>query len=356
MEATSVHAVKVEESDANGEVLKLMLPAQAFLGSKMQACGPTAKVGTERSLTLPSTPYQAGQTPVFTPLDKATTAWRTQVCPNAPRARRGDVMTPTSVSGVSTGSNRAIATRLFFGNDDGLRLSPKMLGLAPAMPFRVGATPCNVPSPIWQTQECHGAPGQRGEFGVDAASAGSTPRVRRKVRSVTLRLPHSARLNTDDRFCGRAPLERGYSHFRGLDTSTSGPKSPATSPAHSSLNRGFLVGSPTCADRWLSGRLSFFAPHASSPFCVDMTPISFAAEYAPAEESHRSALDTSESTFAHSGDRDVTTFPQSSIESSCVQTSAASAEVLCAKGKIEPEDSFDSADEEPPLWLREIGA
>eukprot|EP00927_Polykrikos_kofoidii_P012904 TRINITY_DN1560_c0_g1_i6.p1 TRINITY_DN1560_c0_g1~~TRINITY_DN1560_c0_g1_i6.p1 ORF type:complete len:381 (-),score=50.96 TRINITY_DN1560_c0_g1_i6:297-1340(-) len=346
-------------ADASGEQLMLMLPAQALQASRMPARSHTAKVGSVQPLTLPSTPCQIGQSPVFTPVDRATTAWRTQVCPNAPQ--RHEVVSPLSVSGASTVSSRVAVTRLRVGRDDSWSLCPRIVGLGSATPLSVRATPCNVPSTALRTQECPGAPSRRDGFCLDMASAGSTPLARQGMRSVNLwpsscaSTPHSARCYADHRLVGSFPLQRRRSVFTSSNTPTSGSWNSANSPANSVLNRGFL-GTPTCASGWLSGRVSFSAREANSPFCIDMSPIALAVEYSPTEASLRKNLDSSKGSSANSDDRAVPTSSPASIQSGCVETSANQGQVSGAKGKIVQGDSFCSSDEEPPLWFREIGA
>eukprot|EP00927_Polykrikos_kofoidii_P012900 TRINITY_DN1560_c0_g1_i2.p1 TRINITY_DN1560_c0_g1~~TRINITY_DN1560_c0_g1_i2.p1 ORF type:complete len:361 (-),score=39.17 TRINITY_DN1560_c0_g1_i2:271-1236(-) len=321
----------------------------------MPARSHTAKVGSVQPLTLPSTPCQIGQSPVFTPVDRATTAWRTQVCPNAPQ--RHEVVSPLSVSGASTVSSRVAVTRLRLGSDDSWSLCPRIVRLGSATPLSVRATPCNVPSTALRTQECPGAPSRRDGFCLDIASAGSTPVTIRGMQSVILwpsscaTTPHSARCNADYRPFGSFPLQQGCSVF----TPTSGSWNLANSPRNTVLNREF-PGTPTCVSGWLSGRARCSTREANSPFCIDMSPIALAVEYSPTEASLRKVLDSSKGSPANSHDRAVPTSSPAPVQSGCVETSANQGQVLSAKGKIVQGDSFCSSDEEPPLWFREIGA
>eukprot|EP00927_Polykrikos_kofoidii_P017440 TRINITY_DN1793_c0_g2_i2.p1 TRINITY_DN1793_c0_g2~~TRINITY_DN1793_c0_g2_i2.p1 ORF type:complete len:373 (-),score=42.89 TRINITY_DN1793_c0_g2_i2:280-1305(-) len=340
-------------ADASDEQLKLMLPAEALQSSRLPACSRIAKIDSLQPLILPSTPCHSCQTPVITPLDRATTSWRTQVCPNAPRRR--EVVTPLSVSGGSTSSSRVAVTRLRLGSDDSWCLRPGLLVLGSATPLSVRATPCNVPSTAWRTQECPGAPSRRDGFCLDIASAGSTPLARRGMRHVTLwpsscaSTPHSAGYNADYRYSGSFSLQQGRSLFKGSDTPTSGSRSSVSSPASTVLKRGCLIGTPICAGGGVNGRVTSTAREANSPFYTDVTPIAFAVDNSQTEASLRSVLGSSESSSAHIDDRAVPTPPSASIKVS-------QAGVSSGKGKIVQDDSFGSSDEEPPLWFREIGA
>eukprot|EP00927_Polykrikos_kofoidii_P012908 TRINITY_DN1560_c0_g2_i1.p1 TRINITY_DN1560_c0_g2~~TRINITY_DN1560_c0_g2_i1.p1 ORF type:complete len:347 (-),score=43.41 TRINITY_DN1560_c0_g2_i1:280-1233(-) len=316
-------------ADAGGEQLRVMLPAKALQASMMSVRSPTASIGSAQPLTLPSTPCQIGQTPVFTPLDRATTAWRMQVCPGAPR--RHEVVTPLSMSSGSTGSSIVPVARLRLG----------------ATPLSVGATPCNVPSSPWRTQACPGAPLRRDGFCLDIASAGSPSLARRGLQSVTFwplscaSTPQGARCDADERPLGSFLLQR----------ERSGNRSSASSPANSMLQNESFVGTPTCAGGLLNGRVTF---SANAPFCTDMTPIAVAVEHSPTEASIRKVLNSSKSSPAYSDGRAVPTSPPATIQSGCVETSGSQARVSGAK--CVQDDSFGSSDEEPPLWFREIGA